>query len=310
MGSEEPRPSGGDTALDSSSERRLHLERGRAGGVRLSDVDYTSRLTFREILDIMPSGEDRWSAPSPARHAPRLYGGQLAAQALAVAQSTVEDGRTPNSLHSYFLRGGQPDAPLELVVERIRDGQAFSTRRVTAVQDGTAIMTLIASFHIPEVSNDWQIDIPRMIVPEEGHEGKAPDGFRAFWAASPCEVRLAPSASGDQPPHPVWVRAVERLDPAAIVDACALIYITDMNLVASARPPQDRSPIIAISVDHAVWLHRPTDMTQWHRLSVHPISNSNARGLVFGSVHSADGTLVASIAQEALLRPVDPEGSA
>ena len=114
-------------------------------------------------------------------------------------------------------------------------------------------MTLIASFHIPEVSNDWQIDIPRMIVPEEGHEGKAPDGFRAFWAASPCEVRLAPSASGDQSPHPVWVRAVERLDPAAIVDACALIYITDMNLVASARPPQDKKP-------HHCYQRRPCRM--------------------------------------------------
>ena len=219
------------------------------------------------------------------------------------------DGRTPYSLHSYFLRG-QPDAPLELVVERIRDGQAFSTCRVTAVQDGTPIMALIASFHIPEVGNDWQIDIPRMIVPEEDLEGKAHDGFRAFWLRVHAKSVWLLRHRGTEPPHPVWVRAVERLDPAAIVDACALIYITDMNLVASAASTRQEP--------HHCYQRRPCRMaTPTDRYdTVASVERAirfqleNARGLCLEAFHSADGTLVASIAQEALLRPIDPEGSA
>jgi len=264
-----------------------------------------ARRSLSEILDLSPSGEDRWVAPTPGEGPPRLFGGQVAAQALAAAGRTVPEDRPPHSLHGYFIRPGRPDVTLELVVERTRDGRSFTTRHVTALQEGKAIFNLTASFHGEEPGTDWQVPPPEMSAP--GDEDFAPEDstFRAFWALSPFELRPLRPDPARRSPHPCWVRLVEDLPKTPAIQACALTFISDMGVVASARAPQDQGQIASLaSLDHAVWFHRPVDLAGWHLFSVEPVSNSGARGLARGTLHASDGRLVASIAQEALIRPL------
>lgn len=262
--------------------------------------------TLAALLTLEPSGEDRWVAPTPREGPARLYGGQVAAQALGAACKTVPADRPPHSLHGYFIRPGRPDTALELVVERTRDGRSFSTRHVTAVQDGKAIFNLIASFHGLEPGVDWQL-----AAPDVRPAGRAEPGARA-----PVQRRFGPlglldrrpvdpaEAENPWPPHPCWVRLAEPITSGPAEQACALTFVSDLGVVGSARAPDDRRrPASLASLDHAVWFHRPFDISQWHLFTVDPVSNYGARGLARGSIHASDGRLVASIAQEALIRP-------
>jgi acyl-CoA thioesterase II len=267
----------------------------------------TQRRTLASILDLAASGEDRWMAPTPGEGPPRLFGGQVAAQALWAASQTVSADRPPHSLHAYFVRPGRPDTTLELIVERTRDGRSFATRHVTAVQQDSVIFTLTASFHVAEAGTDWQVASPDLSPPTG--EDFAPDEprFRTFWEASPFQLRPLRSDPGRFAPHPCWVRLVESIAPDPALQACALTFMSDMGVVASARAPDDRDhPASLASLDHAVWFHRPFDLSEWHLFTVDPVSNSGARGLAMGTVHAQDGRLVASIAQEALIRSPGP----
>jgi acyl-CoA thioesterase-2 len=255
------------------------------------------------LFDLNPLGEDAFLATGPSVGWPRLFGGQVAGQSLRAACLTA-DGRPPHSLHAYFIRPGSPDEPLRFDVARTRDGRSFSTRHVTASQGGKPILELIASFHSPEDGFDWQAPAPSGVPGPEGlHEPvlptffKHPVGFDFRVVDPPAETEF-PMA------HPFWFRASALVDDDPALHACLVTYVSDMAVVSSARAPgSPRRLATAVTLDHAVWFHRPPRADQWLLYSVDPVTNHGARGLARGTLHAQDGTLLASVAQEALLRP-------
>ena len=255
------------------------------------------------LLALEHVGDHVFAGATPADGPNRLFGGQVASQALRAATVTVDPQRRPNSFHAYFLRPGRPGAELELAVERTRDGRSFSTRRVTASQRGEPVLVLMAAFHVPEPGDDWQLPERRDLPPPEEARGSSP--FRALSTMSPFEVRpLATETSGFPILHPFWVRTRRRLPDDPALHACVMAFISDMGVVGSARAPGSRLParFMGASLDHAVWFHRPARVDEWLLFDVEPVSNFGSRGLARGTMHTRDGTLVASIAQEALLR--------
>jgi len=267
-------------------------------------ADDVARRSMRELLALQETGPDRYTAPTPAEGPPRLFGGQVAAQALRAACATVEPGRPVHSLHSYFIRPGRPDSVMELAVERTRDGRSFTTRHVTAVQEDKAIFTLTASFHAPEEGTDWQLPAPQVALP--GTEPVAlGQPFATFWRDSPFLIQPVSGSTTRPLLHPCWVRLVEPIGDDPMLQACALTFVSDLAVVFSARAPSDRMGFGGggASLDHSVWFHRPFDIRRWLLFSVDAVSNYGARGLALGTFHTEAGTLVASIAQEGLLRP-------
>lgn len=230
----------------------------------------------------------------------RLYGGLIAAQALAAAGATVPADRLPQSLHAYFIRGGRIGVDVDYTVDCTRDGRSFNTRRVSASQGGTPIFELIASFHTREPTTDWQ----------------SPASFRLPFAEATTEVdhseawldhfetRVGPDGAGGWPVQPFWFRCREQIGTDPLLRACALTFISDMGMVSTARPPGGPlpGPGGAASLDHALWLHRPFDPGQWHCYDATRVSHHDARGMAFGSIHDEAGRLVASVAQESLWR--------
>lgn len=255
------------------------------------------------LLDLEPAGVDRFLAATPeaGEGPPRLFGGQVASQSLRAATLTVE-GRPPHSMHAYFIRPGRPGTPLELSVERTRDGRSFTTREVTAAQQGEPIFVLSASFHQAEAGDDWQPDAPAAPSPDEVGEFESP--LRRFSTMSPFDIRPVSKSPSFPVMHPFWVKVREPLPDDPALHACAIAFISDMGVVGSARAPRSTSvPFAGASLDHALWFHRPARADQWLLFSVDPVTNFGGRGLARGTMHTADGVLVASIAQEALLRP-------
>lgn len=258
------------------------------------------------LLDLEPSGDDRFIAatPSPAEGPPRLFGGQVASQSLRAATLTVGADRYPHSLHAYFIRPGAPGVPLELSVDRTRDGRSFSTRTVSAAQNGEPIFVLTASFHVEEAGDDWQEDPPTLDVkgPEEVDDTSP---FGRFRSMMPFDIR--PLRKSDSPfpvVHPFWVKTRDPLPDDPLIHACVMTFISDMAVVASARAPRSTSvPFGGASLDHAVWFHRRARADEWLLFSVDPVTNFGARGLARGAMHTLDGVHAVSIAQEALLRP-------
>jgi acyl-CoA thioesterase-2 len=263
------------------------------------------RRSFLALLDFEDLGTDCWGAPTPAEGPPRLFGGQVASQALMAACLTVDRPRRPHSLHGYFIRPGRPNTPLELVVERTRDGRSFTTRHVTALQREKAIFELTASFHADEEGSDWQEPFD-MSGPGPGDVSPPPrtrSAFNAFWGSSPFEIRPIRPIGRDFILHPCWVRIRESLGDDPALHACALTFISDLAVTSSARAPLDRLDIpTGASLDHAVWFHRSFKADEWSLFSVEPISNFGSRGLARGSFHQPDGVLIASMNQEVLLR--------
>ena len=245
--------------------------------------------------------DDVFVAPQPSSGAStRLFGGLIAAQALAAAGATVEPDKLPQSLHLYFVRGGEYGTDVELNVVRTRDGRSFDTRQVTAVQHGKTILEMIASFHRPEEGADWH-PTPSPGVEFDDAVPKAPDiGF-----ANRFDIRATP---GDDSPFvvpPFWIRTRDPIENDPLVRACALTFMSDFGPVPAARPRGFRltgDTFYAASLDHAVWFHRPFVPDQWHRYEVKPLNNGDSRGLVIGSMYDASGALVASTSQEALWR--------
>ncbi|WP_313674250.1 acyl-CoA thioesterase domain-containing protein [Mycolicibacterium sp.] len=231
---------------------------------------------------------------------PRLFGGLIAAQALAAAGATVSPDRLPQSLHAYFIKGGRVGVDVEYVVERTRDGRSFATRRVTAGQDGVPIFEMLASFHRPEVTVDWQRPArPRLALAEATTVITPPERWAGYF-----EARVGPGVRSAWPVQPFWFRSRDWIEDDPLLRACALTFISDLGMVTTARPPgaQEPGPGGAASLDHALWLHRPVDPNDWLCYDAAGVSHSDARGLAFGSVHDASGALVASVAQESLWR--------
>jgi acyl-CoA thioesterase-2 len=255
---------------------------------------------------------------------PQVFGGQVLGQALMAATATVEN-RVVHSLHAYFLRRGDFDAPIVYEVDRARDGKSFSTRRVVAIQQGEQIFNMSASFQTQASGLDHQFPMPEVPAPEtlpdvgfhlahvDRHVlAQMPAMMRRFLEHErPFEFRpvqppnyLRPEKSSA--PKQVWFRAVDALPDDEALHRCLLAYVSDFNLLDTAAMPHGLSPaspsLQMTSIDHAMWFHRKVRVDDWLLYSTDSPSASSARGFARGSVFAMDGSLVASTAQEGLLR--------
>ena len=229
---------------------------------------------------------------------PRLFGGLIAAQALGAAGATVETDKHPQSLHLYFVRGGRYGDDVEMTVERTRDGGSFDTRRVTARQQGAVILEMIASFHRPEPGADAHPPAGASVAFDDA-VAKQP----AIEFANRFEIRTRPEDDSVFAVPPFWIRSREPIEDDPLIRAATLTFLSDFGPVPVAKPDGVAlNTGFAASLDHSVWFHRPFHPQQWHRYDVRSLNNSDARGLVAGSLYDTAGGLVASTTQEALWR--------
>jgi acyl-CoA thioesterase-2 len=257
-----------------------------------------------------------------------VFGGQVLGQALSAASQTVPDERDVHSLHGYFLRPGDASAPIVYDVDCIRDGKSFTTRRVVAIQNGRAIFNMSASFQRREHGFEHQATMPDVPAPDEllseqelarRHADKLPARMRARATAErPIERRpvrpINPLAPSPAPPiRRLWMRAASPLPdtlapdlPEHAMHAAMLAYASDSNFLGTAMQPHAVSWLTPgmqfASLDHAMWFHRPFRFDQWLLYDIDSPSAAGARGLVRGQIFSRDGALIASTAQEALIR--------
>ena len=255
-----------------------------------------------QLIGLEDLGDDVFGATIQARGMPRLFGGQVAAQALLAACRTVEDRRPPHSLHGYFILGGRPGVPLRHEVDRTRDGRSFTTRHVTVRQGDAAIFEMLASFEHPEPGPDWHPASPPIGAIPRPSDG--PPHPRLGYLAKLFDLRrIDPAPASNWVLHPFWIRTRQPVGNDPALNAAMLTVLSDIALMAVARAPGSKDPLAsAASLDHAVWFHRPPRVDDWLLYSAEAVANVGARGLARGSLHSADGALVASISQEALLR--------
>ena len=272
------------------------------------------------ILDIERLEVNLYRGLSPQVGWQRVFGGQVIGQALVAANRTVT-GRNPHSLHAYFLRAGDPSVPIIYEVDRIRDGGSFSTRRVVAIQHGQAIFSMAASFHREEPGLHHQIKMPDVPSPESlpsEAELKArfmermPPQVRAYWERErPIEIRpvdlsryLEPG--NHAPTQQVWIRATGRLGDDLALHQCVLAYASDFTLldtalIAHGRFVFDPSLMLA-SLDHAIWFHRKFRADEWLLYAQDSPSSGAGRAFCRGTLFTRSGELVASTAQEGLVR--------
>ncbi|WP_019994402.1 acyl-CoA thioesterase [Aureimonas ureilytica] len=277
-------------------------------------------------LDLERLEENLFRGTSPDVGWQRIFGGQVIAQALVAAQRTVAPDRQVHSLHGYFMRPGDPRVPVIYEAKRLRDGGSFSTRLVTAIQHGQAIFTLSASFQREEEGLDHQIAMPVVPGPDELPSGEslgqdilrhAPEPIRRYWMR-PRAVEFRPVSTDHYltreklaPEQRIWVRVTADIGDDPALNAAVMAYLSDMTLLDTSLFAHGLSifdeRIQAASLDHAMWFHRPLRVSQWHLYAQDSPSSSGGRGLTRGSLFSADGTLVASVAQEGLIRPREPK---
>lgn len=258
----------------------------------------------------------------------RVFGGQVFAQALAAARKTVDGPREAHSMHGYFLREGDTSTPIVYFVDRPRDGRSFTSRRVTAIQKGEAIFHLSASFHIAEPGMDHQVTVPDVPAPEDlpseldlirANAERIPEplrpiltqdrplDFRPITPASPFEQPVATEPSGAK--RQAWFRLKEKIPDTPILHHAVLAYASDYGFLPTSLRPHGvswRDPrLIIASLDHSLWIHRPFRADDWLLYSCDSPSAFGARGFVRGQIFTRDGQLVASTAQEGLIRMRD-----
>jgi acyl-CoA thioesterase-2 len=274
------------------------------------------------VLDLEPIEVNLFRGRSPQVTWQRVFGGQVVGQALVAACRTVDVAeRPPHSLHAYFLLPGDPKVPIIYEVDRIRDGKSFTTRRVIAIQHGQAIFSMAVSFHRDEPGMTHQAKMPDVPKPEdlpseteikERVLPMMPDPVRCYYERErPIELRPVeyarylgkPIADGR---FNIWIRATGTLPDEPAIHQCVLAYASDMTLLDSALIPHGRSVfdknIMGASLDHALWLHRPFRADEWLLYAQDSPNLHGARGFSRGLIFTQDGTLVASVAQEGLLR--------
>jgi acyl-CoA thioesterase-2 len=255
----------------------------------------------------------------------RIFGGHVIAQALMAAYRTVPE-RLCHSLHAYFIRPGDPAIPVIYNVDRARDGGSFTTRRVVAIQHGRQILNMSASFHVDEDGWDWQHPMPQVEGPEtllNRAELRArdvqhlPEKYHAdFLRPRPIEIReIAPRDF--QTPEPtsdvnhMWFRMSAAAGQDPQMQHCLLAYASDMNLLGSSLRPHGltwfQGKVMTASLDHAMWFHAPIRFEDWHLYTMDAPFTGGARGFNRGAIYRHDGALVASVAQEGLLRPLKPK---
>jgi len=276
-----------------------------------------------DILDLEPLEVNLFRGRSPQSRWQRVFGGQVIGQALVAACRTVEDvtARPPHSLHAYFLLGGDPKVPIIYEVDRIRDGKSFTTRNVKAIQHGRAIFSMSVSFHLSEPGLNHQVKMPVVPKPDELPSDEElkdriypllPEPARRYYERErpiefrPVEFSRYLGEKSENGRFDIWIRATGRLPDEPAIHQCVLAYASDMMLLDAALIPHGRSvfseDIMAASLDHALWFHRPFRADEWLLYAQDSPSLADSRGFSRGLIFASDGTLVASVAQEGLLR--------
>jgi acyl-CoA thioesterase-2 len=269
------------------------------------------------LLDLEKIEENIFRGVSPAHSPVRVFGGQVAGQALVAAGRTVPEERRVHSLHAYFIRGGDPSVPIIYEVDRIRDGRSFTTRRVVAIQHGKAIFSLSASFQKDEPGIEHAEEMPAGVpAPEtlptlmeraEGYSIGAHSRPRPIDLRYVNEPPWVTRQTGERPArNQVWMRADGKLPDQQLLHVCVLTYASDMTLLDSVLARHgvywDTDKVLGASLDHALWFHRPFRADEWFLYDSASPTASGARGLATGRFFGADGTLIATVVQEGLLR--------
>lgn len=274
------------------------------------------------LLDLEPLEVNIYRGQNRDLGSGRVFGGQVFAQALVAARRTVDGPREAHSVHGYFILPGDLAAPIVYFVDRLRDGKSFTTRRVTAIQHGEAIFNLSASFHIDETGPQHQVAMPDVASPESlppeldlirEMADRIPEPLRGVLTQDrpidfrPVDVSLpfAPQAPREGRRY-VWLRALGSLPAELMIHHAVLAYASDYGLITTALLPHGlsfRSPGLQMaSLDHSLWLHRPFRTDEWLLYAMDSPVTSGARGFARGTIYTRDGTLVASVAQEGLIR--------
>ncbi|WP_411110177.1 acyl-CoA thioesterase II [Streptomyces sp. c-19] len=274
-----------------------------------------------DLLDLEQIERDIFRGESRSALVPRVFGGQVAAQALVAAGRTVPDDRLAHSLHAYFLRAGDPGAPIVYTVDRIRDGRSFTTRRVVAVQHGQPIFHLSASFQAYEEGLDHQTDMPAAPDPEtlptaaEMLPRHLPEEIatRLVEARAAVDLRYAdtpPWGSVGEPREPrsqVWFRTNGKLTDDPLLHVVLATYVSDMTLLDSVLLAHGRGgwalgDVVGASLDHAMWFHRPFRADEWLLYDQESPTASGGRGLGQARIFTRDGKLAISVIQEGVVR--------
>jgi acyl-CoA thioesterase-2 len=281
----------------------------------------TQAAALLAILDLAERDKDVFVGKTPSTERQRIFGGQVAGQALVAAGRTVPADRGVHSLHSYFLRPGDPFEEIRYSVDRIRDGRSFTTRRVIACQrrkgEDVAIFALTADFHAGEEAvAEHSLPMPSVPAPETlpgTKEIAARHGERAAWMDAmgrAVEQRFLQDPFAAPPKSPpdtqtyTWMRVAGELSEDPVVHAAALTFVSDLTLLSAgfARLGGGWPDFIGASLDHAVWFHRPVRADDWLLYETDSPAASSGRALCFGQIWAADGTHVATVAQEGLIR--------
>ncbi|GDY29078.1 acyl-CoA thioesterase [Gandjariella thermophila] len=270
------------------------------------------------LLDLEPTGPDGYRGHSPQYPMRRVFGGQVAAQALVAAGRTVDAERPVHSLHAYFLAPGDPSVPIDYTVQRLRDGRSFSARQVLASQRGETIFTMSASFQRPGEGPEHRPEMPDAPDPESlarlsDRVSPYPDRTPAWWRQpNAIDLRFTdkPPLLGDtgprEPRQRVWLRANGTLPDDPALHSCVLAYASDMSLLGSILLPHGAEyqpgEIAMASLDHAMWFHRPVRADRWLLYAQESPTSSGARGFTRAGIFTRDGDLAVSVAQEGMVR--------
>lgn len=275
---------------------------------------------LRSVLELEKIEDNLYRGLSYRTPWGRVFGGQVLAQSIHAAQLTTPDDRVLHSMHAYFLLAGDIELPIVYDVERVRDGGSYTTRRVKAIQKGRAIFSMEASFQVPEEGYAHHHSMPEVPPPEglmsdreigEALRETAPEIYRYTRIDRPIECRPAQGVAGYtteqvSAKQNIWIKAIGSLPDNDRMHQVALAYVSDYNLLATALIPHrqaiSRERVFLASLDHAMWFHRPFRFDDWLLYSIESPSAGGARGFSQGHVFSRSGELLASVAQEGLIR--------
>jgi acyl-CoA thioesterase-2 len=284
----------------------------------------TSLEFLVDLLDLEPIEVNIFRGIQPNEERQRVFGGQVAGQALMAAGRTVEHGRV-HSLHSYFLRPGDPTVPILYEVDRIRDGRSFTTRRVVAVQHGRAIFNLEASFHGHDEGPEHQFPMPEVPAPETlAPLAERLDPWKdelAEWFDRPHPIDQRHigdlpwhSRGAGEPSHRLWIRADGKLPDDPLLHACVAAYASDMSLIDTILAPHEvrwgDEGFMSASLDHCMWFHRPFRADEWLLYDTDSPVAIGGRGLARGFLFDQSGRLCVSMIQEGLTRTLRPKAEA
>ncbi len=285
-------------------------------------TEYTAR-DLAKLLELEPLEHNIYRGRNRDIGTRRIYGGQVLAQSVVAASRTVEEDRPIHSMHGYFILPGDLKAPVVYFVDRLRDGGSFTTRRVTAIQHGRAIFTMSASFHRVEEGPEHQVPMPDVPGPDglaseleiiRAMADRIPERLRGVLTQDrPLDIRPVDPVDPfeprvREPVRHIWVRALGTVD-APLHHRAILAYASDHGLLGAALQPHGitwrRNDVMVASLDHAIWFHRPVDVNEWLLYTMESPVTAGARGFGRGTFYTRDGRLVASVAQEGLVRLLD-----